>query len=356
MTRIRVHPSFDAYYCGFYLSGLQQALPGASFQFTLTGFPQIPKHRCLLVVVEHNGQSRRIVIDPTDGPDIRPIELGWCDLYGKANLRASDRRQADGHKIVPIGPNFGMKIWGPLQSAAIFSRTLLAGMPSAELKEHLANFRRQYKYRCAEARYSQPSTSEDDYVFHLSSLWHHNPAINENRAAFIDACRRSPGLQFEGGFAPFMDGKRDVAGFEDKFCPRRYTMQEWLDGTSRSCLVFNTPAVLDCHGWKLAEYLALGKAIISTDLTREMPAPLVHGEHIHITTPDVEHLTRAIARIREDRDYRHRLETNARRYYDTYLSPKAVATRLALAPLPYTAAHPESADLTELPLPLQSNG
>ena len=45
--------------------------------------------------------------------------------------------------------------------------------------------------------------------------------------------------------------------------------------TARSAVVFNCPAVHGCLGWKLGEYLTLRKAIISTDLGRRLPAPLV---------------------------------------------------------------------------------
>ena len=46
--------------------------------------------------------------------------------------------------------------------------------------------------------------------------------------------------------------------------------------------MLNTPGVSGCLGWKLGEYLALGKAIISTPIQRQLLADLEHGTHIHV--------------------------------------------------------------------------
>jgi glycosyltransferase involved in cell wall biosynthesis len=92
--------------------------------------------------------------------------------------------------------------------------------------------------------------------------------------------------------------------------------------------VFNTPAVHGCHGWKLGEYLALGKAIISTDLSNLLPEPLVHGQDIHFSSPDVDDLRAAIELLKDDVPYRQRLERSARTYWERHLSPAAVMSRI----------------------------
>jgi hypothetical protein len=45
--------------------------------------------------------------------------------------------------------------------------------------------------------------------------------------------------------------------------------------------VIKTHSVQNCHGWNLGEYLALGKAIVSTPLSSNLPEKLVHGKNIH---------------------------------------------------------------------------
>jgi glycosyltransferase involved in cell wall biosynthesis len=95
----------------------------------------------------------------------------------------------------------------------------------------------------------------------------------------------------------------------------------------RSAFVFNTPAVWNCHGWKLGEYFALGKAIISTPLSNDMPVPLIHGENIHFvkTSDDIQ---KAIEMISESKEYRLKLEEGAYKYWQKYLTPKSVIQRI----------------------------
>ena len=73
----------------------------------------------------------------------------------------------------------------------------------------------------------------------------------------------------------------------------------------------------------------MGKAIISTPLLREMPAPLIHGENIHFVSSDKE-LFEAVRLINQDEKYRKKLEDGARRYYEQWLSPEVVIRRVIM--------------------------
>ena len=73
-------------------------------------------------------------------------------------------------------------------------------------------------------------------------------------------------IRFEGGFRPRQN--HDVTGYEEFTVPGSFGMREYMDKTKQSMLAFSTPAVHDCFGWILGEYLALGKAIISTPILR----------------------------------------------------------------------------------------
>ena len=97
----------------------------------------------------------------------------------------------------------------------------------------------------------------------------------------------------------------------------------WIEKTKRSALVFNTPAFWDCHGWKLGEYLALGKCIVSTKLSNDLPHPLEHGVNIHFVEKSEESMCEAVEYILTHPDYRHKLEKGAREYWETYGTPEA---------------------------------
>ena len=108
----------------------------------------------------------------------------------------------------------------------------------------------------------------------------------------------------------------------------RYSMSDYLDRTGRSVVVFNTPAVHGCLGWKLGEFLALGKAIVTLPIDRELPEPLVDGVHVHVVDGSAESIVDAITRLRRDNTYRLALEREAAAYYQRWLHPAVVAGRL----------------------------
>jgi glycosyltransferase involved in cell wall biosynthesis len=86
----------------------------------------------------------------------------------------------------------------------------------------------------------------------------------------------------------------------------------------------------DCHGWKLGEYLALGKAIISTPISNDLPLSLVHGENIHIVENNFEEIRKAIILIIKDDEYRHKLEKGAHLYWEKYGTPSKSLELLGL--------------------------
>jgi len=173
--------------------------------------------------------------------------------------------------------------------------------------------------------YSASSTIKDNYVYFISSLWKKEKSTNTNRANFILACKEMEDIHFEGGFAPRSDG--NSLGLE-RFVNERISLKEYIKKIKESFVVFNTPAVEDCIGWKLGEYLALGKAIISTQNHNMLPVSLVHGQHLHYVSNVKGELKLAIEKLRLDREYRVLLEKNSRKYFLDNLLPEVVVKKL----------------------------
>ena len=71
---------------------------------------------------------------------------------------------------------------------------------------------------------------------------------------------------FEGGFL-IKDKNRQGEVYERLRLKGHIPISAYIDNTKKSLIVFNTPSCWDCHGWKLGEFLAMGKAIISTPIT-----------------------------------------------------------------------------------------
>ncbi len=330
MPRIVIRPDFDAYYCSYYLAGIEEIFGPRSIRFSRDGFPGGHEPHSLAFRVEPEGA--KVFVDTQDSSALYEESLDWCDSYAKINVDAGALGGEARSKVLSIGPSFGIRIWGLMRAGTLaagnFRRSgaMMSGLHA--VRELFANYWRQYHYRLPLSAF-EPGRTEDGYVFFLTSLWRRELGCvrcNEHRAGFIKACRDMAGIRFEGGFAPRPSGY--APGFEALMIDRRYTFPEYLAKVKRSVVAFNTPAVYGCHGWKLGEYCALGKAIISTPLSRELPAPLEHGTHIHFVDGSVEGIREAIRLIVEDGDYRRRLERNARSYFEKHLAPSMCVDRI----------------------------
>ena len=77
----------------------------------------------------------------------------------------------------------------------------------------------------------------------------------------------------------------------------------------------------------LQNIFAWGKLVISTPLTREMPAPLEHGKHVHFVN-SVDEIYDAVVKINSDEHYRKKLQEGARQYYVKWIAPEVVIQRL----------------------------
>ena len=165
-------------------------------------------------------------------------------------------------------------------------------------------------------------------MFFTAWPWAKHGDVNPPRIRFIEACHRAPGLTFEGGFAPRR--RTDVPEVLPYTATARYSMSEYLTKVGRSAVAFNNPAVHGCLGWKLGEFLALGKAIVSLPLDRGLPAPSQRPPYdcraatAYTSTSSMGHRTpwtRHSGACARTTRYRTMLESNARGWYEQHLAP-----------------------------------
>jgi hypothetical protein len=329
MDQILVYPAFNPRYYLHYLEALQAVVGRARLTFTTAGFPKFGTD-CLALRIGRDPEHR-IYIHADDMPGLDPEGLAWCDSFGKVNLDTRQIPEEHAHKIVSMGPTFPFRTSGRLQLTWWGLITHFRGRGICEpFARHMALYRGLYTFRFHESAY-RPSPSRSDYIFFNASIWEREPEANSTRARFIDACLSIPGIEFEGGLSP-RDSARGTKGWRapgfEKYIVGRYNAAEYLEKTRVSAVALNNPAYLDCHSWRLAENMALGKAIISTPLRRAVPAPTVHGEHIHFVDGSVESFREAISVICGDDAYRRHLEQGARSYYDRHLIPEKVMLRV----------------------------
>lgn len=327
-----IDPVDDILYMSFYVYGLEKMLGKNNVYFSMRPFADLSlqsRHsKSIRFVIDCDGAQKKYVIDGNDSFQIHEELYNWCDVYGSVNTNYGKVSEKYHGKLVALCPSFGVRCWSYPQIISHAFRNFHD--PISTFKKWMGKHKRLMQ-RPEYEEYLSSSKQDDSYsqyVFFISTLWYNDEwnknddGVNSRRATFIRACKSVEGLVFEGGLVS--QGKeRSSEGLFADCLSKAVPMKEWLEKTRRSALVFNTPAFWDCHGWKLGEFLALGKCIVSTKLSNDLPAPMEHGKNIHFVENSQESMRDAVEYILTHSDYRKTLENGARAYWEQYGSPIA---------------------------------
>ena len=133
------------------------------------------------------------------------------------------------------------------------------------------------------------------------------------------------GSDFEGGFIipPNHPLKEKYLKYA---ISKRYNIHEYLDKIKKSKIVFNTPAVHFCHGWKLGEYFCLGKIILSTNFQNNIPNGIQDRKNILFVDP--KNIEEIINTITNDISFQNELQQNALSYWKNSACPQKVIEHL----------------------------
>lgn len=327
----KVNPLNHIAYSSFYIYALREVLGPKAVRFDSKPFQGLSarsqQSRGLLFTLKQGDlPEKKFFICGNDSYQIEEEIYEWCDVY--ASVNANFKKTPGREKLVSLVPSFGVRIWntgGTVLAALSNAMCYFRYAQEHKVKTFLGNYKRLLNRPFYTDMTPEPSLS--DYVFFCSTLWYNDEynqndrQVNARRANFIRACKGLEDVRFEGGFVA-QQGRSSTDLFRDCLSETSYPYSEWLRKTKQSALVFNTPAFWDCHGWKLGEYLALGKAIISTPLSNDLPAPLTHGVNIHYVEDDMDSMKEAIKYIIKNPEYKRQLERGAREYWDAYGTPE----------------------------------
>lgn len=352
-TQIVIDPRSSYAYGSFYLYGLIKLFGKHNVRFSLTPFKSLPEIGWNMRFVAINGNhERKYFIHTNDTYTLQTTDYEWCDVYGHVNANFTHTPLSQYPKIVSLVPSFAIRTLSATSAMQMALLTFIEAAPFIvkravwnkyinshevnvykNIKHHFGRIYKTTNNRLPYSDYTKNSVSTDDYIFFCSTLWYDHPdnqndvGVNLRRAHFMRACKNIPDITFEGGFVA------DTTSSKEKFADLLTTgvsMSEWLEKTRHSALVFNTPAFWNCHGWKLGEYLALGKCIVSTPLSNDLPTPLEHGVNIHFVESDYDAIYDAVKYILSNSEYRLKLEHNARLYWEQYGTPTQALHLLGL--------------------------
>jgi len=334
-----IDPLSNVLYQSFYIQALYDTFGKRNVRFENSPFLALSTSaRCAwgcLWVLRDGMSERRFFVDGGDTTQINKEIYDWCDIYGKVN--ANYARTPGQEKLVSLCPSFAVRCWNPADTVIHAFGNAIKYLVAKKfvMDKSLQKYVGRYRRLLLRAPLSTvvPAKSEDNYIFSCSTLWYNNEwnqndeGVNLRRAHFIRACKSVSGIRFEGGFVD-QPGRSSRQLFEDCMAAGEYRYKDWIRNTQHSAIVFNTPAFWDCHGWKLGEYLAMGKAIISTPLSNDLPCPLEHGANIHFVEDNPESIQEGVRYLMSHPEYRHRLEQGAVEYWQKWGTPERVMTLL----------------------------
>lgn len=346
--KVIIDPRSNYSYSSFYLLELEKLAGKGNVIYSMAPFRELDDlDRCMRFVVQKGENKINFFLHLNDPYRISEPDYEWCDVYGSVNANYGYYPPITYSKLVSLAPSFGIRYETSFLKAMFNSMMTLfrtwkyvvgrkewnKSSQSMErniivnFKKHFTRRYKTWKNRLPLSAYDSQDQSEDKYVFFLSTLWYNDEwnqndkTVNLRRASFIRACKSISGITFDGGLLG--DKFSSVQKFSDVLAEKGEAFHVWLEKTKRSALVFNTPAFWNCHGWKLGEYLALGKCIVSTPLSNDLPYPLEHGVNIHFVKESEQSIKEAVEYILSHPDYRHKLERGARAYWEKWGSPKA---------------------------------
>lgn len=337
--KVIIDPRFQINYSSYYIQGLIDLFGEGNIRFEIIEEIHInclgDYRKGMAFLLVENEVKKRLFIDTWDSDTIHKDYYRWSDLYAKINVRKED---SELEKLLVVGPSFGVQVWKPIKTMTIAfinyykSRRAKGFLPS--MKDYLLNYAYTFVRRLPLNYYLRPYQEDDEYVFTLNTLWYDErtyATTNRYRGHFARICQRIF-TRFEGGFfyipssdvvLQFPKYQEYIDKYRDIIVTRRVGMKEYLKKLRRSALAFNTPSVSGCHGWKLGEYLAMGKAIVSMPLNNEMPIGWENGL-THLEVKSKKELEQAIRCIQEDKQLHSRLKEGATHYFTHYLSPSKV--------------------------------
>lgn len=325
MTKVYVDPACNVNYCSFYIQGLYDFFGKKNVIFTTKYFRDLRyahDSHCLAFVIN----NKRYVVDSSDSNQLyHECFLQWADVYGKVNYYKDYIPIEWQFKIIKIAPNFGIANFGNNKWVAMLYATINYFRTRNRQPYGFKVFKVSYLWlykRANEKWQPEQSVVGSNKITIIGRYWANQPWVNEARIAFIRACKRleSEGLiEFIGGLVPDRvehDCPRDV------LLEQEIPFDQYTKYLSESLIAFNTPAYHKCHGWKLSEFMAKGKIILSTPFVNELPTPMQHEENIYFSQADEQSLYESIKHILENKTLQRTLEVGSRKYWEQYGSPK----------------------------------
>lgn len=334
-------------FCGLYDL---RAAGEIELSFTREGFPRVMDRVAVVALRIEDPDTRRsinVAIDLIDGEHTAsPVHHEWADVYFKSSHRPG-AEGFDPEKYLPFGVRYACTSTSETlgdrvrfaygagrdeQNRVIDRKTwmrrivshpfyLIAGRHKAtEIHSRIPPPVPFFEY--------PPDASTQDVVYYRTRVYpiddntgSQNVAafekVNDMRARTIRALRDAFGPAFLGGLrrSPYAE-----AHYPDIVIEEDADWRQHLRTVRTSLICVTTAGLFDSMDWKVAEYLAASRCMVSEQFKMNIPVPLEHGVHLMtFRTPDecVEHCASLLA----DRRRAQEMRQMGRNFYEEHVKP-----------------------------------
>lgn len=278
-----------------------------------------------------SGDERLAAIDVYDRADVFGRELlECCDLYFKRSYCGAEIARLSAalqSKVVPFGMNYAchtsVKYWRAIGGPTFGKlRRAVSGGPAA-MKDALLQVLMIPRYQLFELEPAVPLRPE---IVFQTRVWTEADCsteaiepLNESRVALVRALRQSFPKHFRGGVIPT---KLARERYPDALTTEPTRPAGYLTASRGSLIGISTRGLHHSTPFKLPEYLAGSKCVVSEPLRNELPEALEDGREVvwfggvDECLAKCEELLRRPERARE-------LRHNAWKYYQKHVAPAA---------------------------------
>jgi hypothetical protein len=193
-----------------------------------------------------------------------------------------------------------------------------------------------------------PTKHSIDRILFLTRVWDpeearwegsrsHREIVNQARAECIRLCRKEFGDRFTGGLStdPY-----SVKHFKDLIMPSEYTSKgRFLQAVREHSICIATTGLHNSIGWKLGEYVAASRAIVSEPLQYELPGDFRKEQnYLEFQTPS--QLVEQIYRLLNEKELIMKMMKANYYYYNNYVKPENLVLNTLFQVIHHSDLHP----------------
>jgi hypothetical protein len=306
-----------------------------------------PNRQFLALDIIQSNVTKSVIFDMQDSAEIGlPESLRFCDVYFKRSYNKEQFNLFDLSRIPKILP-FGLNYQVAVKNRTLTIKRLVLeyiSRPFNPLNKrnnfHLHNIKelldfnfRDRKIFIPDYNSLTPISFEKKYdILFICRLWDPEELNEKNRedAIKINKTRVNILRHLKTNFKERFVGGLQKSKFSEKYAPdlviqdRKFTSREnYFSLVRQSAIVISTQGLLDSIGWKFAEYVALGKAIISEPIKSELPG-IFQANYHYLEFNSTQECCNNVELLINNPEKLKGLEANTTKYFEKHLNPESL--------------------------------